>query len=165
VTNAYQVLVRDLDPSAGTAKAKLRARLPTPVPSFKSFTASPSFTTSSSDSQLFISLRSQDDSQTTLPSSFDGSVKARKLKTSNRDAQHYFDSISISNNQVSSQATSGSVIPEVDFNPNLAPRTINSRPPPSWFTNNDQPVAGMWNAHDGRPKYGIKCLRGLAPIY
>ncbi|KAF8071851.1 hypothetical protein FPV67DRAFT_1667308 [Lyophyllum atratum] len=153
VTNAYQALIRDLDPPSRTGKSRLRTRIPTPLPSYKeSSTGSPSSATSSADSKLFTSLHSKDDSQTTLPSSFSSSTKARKSKTHNREIQPHFDTpISISNNQVSSQATNGSAMPEVDLKRSSAARTNHSRRSASRVLNNDPSVGGIWPAHDGRP--------------
>ncbi|GLB40332.1 putative protein folding [Lyophyllum shimeji] len=147
VTSAYQALIRGIDaPPSGTAKSKLRTRVPTPIPSVKeSSTGSPTSTTSSWDSQLFSSLRSPGDSQITLRSSFRGSIKAPKAEASNRKLQHLFDKrISISNKQISLQATNESLIPEVDSKP---PRTTSFRPSPSRIADNEQSVGGLWHRH------------------
>ncbi|KAF5382120.1 hypothetical protein D9615_004435 [Tricholomella constricta] len=151
VTNAYQLLMRDLDPPPATTKSKSHARPPTPVPSCRSSTGSTTSTSSNSPSRLSTSFHS-DDSQTTLPSSFRGSETGPNFKPFNRYLDHSFDSpISISN-EVSSQETNGSDMPEDTLRPN-SPRTFPGRRHPACFANNNvQSVNAGWNARVGRLK-------------
>lgn len=115
MNNAYQLLIRDLDPPSVTQERKKRAILTTPIPSPKSSTESlPSI----GPSQLFRSRHSNTDSQTTPSSSLGGSLTGLKPLSRNTPSSlspqslptRYRDTpINISNVQISSQATDGSV--------------------------------------------------------
>ncbi|KAG5646971.1 hypothetical protein DXG03_001694 [Asterophora parasitica] len=156
-TSAYQMLLHDLDaPTRETKKSKLHTRMPTPLPTFKSLSGSPTSSGSSSSPSKLSYFHSNADSQLTLPSSFSGSLRGSNFKAINRSLDHAFDSpasIAHNLNQVPSQATSGSDTLADAFPPSPPPRTSHSRRSPAWLSNSDNPPASVgWNTYIGKPK-------------
>ncbi|KAG6862506.1 hypothetical protein C0995_000054 [Termitomyces sp. Mi166 len=79
LTTAYQTLLRDCERPLTAVGVKLRTRLPTPMPSFKSISEDSPTSASTTDSSHFSQYNSNNGSEITPPSSFSGSLKARHV--------------------------------------------------------------------------------------